>query len=89
MRVLHHERLQFRVPALELEVVPTQVANLSLQPPDLRLELPDLIGECVDGALLLVRLGRAVDGVAAEGVFKEPEERVGTLQVSLVNPPRH
>ena len=65
MRVLHHERLQFRVPALELEVVPAQITNLSLQPPDLRLELADLLGEGVDGALLLVRLGGAVECVAA------------------------
>ena len=56
MRVLRHERLQLCVPALELEVMPAQVASFGMEPLVLRLELSDLLRECVDGALLLVRL---------------------------------
>jgi hypothetical protein len=69
--------------------MPAQIARFGLEPPDLRLELPDLLGEGVDGALLLVRLGRPVEGMAAEGIFKESEESARPLQVSLVDPPRH
>ena len=43
----------------------------------------------VDGALLLVRLGQPVEGVAAEGIFEESEESARPLKVSLVNPPGH
>jgi hypothetical protein len=89
MRVLRHKRLQFSVATLELKVMPTQVARFGLEPPDLRHELLDLLGEGVDGALLLVRLGRPVEGVAAEGVFKESEESARPLKVGLVNPPGH
>jgi hypothetical protein len=89
MRVLRHKRLQLGVPALELEVMPAQIAGLSLEPLVLRLELSDLLGEGVDGALLPVRVWRAVECVAAEGVFKEPEESARPLQVGLVNQPRH
>ena len=69
--------------------MPAQVANLRLQPPDLRLEPSDLVGEGVDGALLLVRLRRAVERLPAKGFFKEPEERRRPLQVALVDPPGH
>ena len=79
MRVLRDERLQLCVPVLELKVMPAQVARFSLEPLVLRLELPDLLGEGVDGALLLVWLGRPVECVAAEGVFKEPKECARTL----------
>jgi hypothetical protein len=51
--------------------------------------LSDLLGEGIDGALLLVRVWRAVEYVAAEGFFKEPEESTRPLKVSLVNPPGH
>jgi hypothetical protein len=53
-----------------LEVVSAQVADFCLQPLVLRLELPNLLGEGVDSALLLVEVGRAVEGVATEGLFK-------------------
>jgi hypothetical protein len=46
--------------------MPAQVARFCLEPLVLRLELPDLLGEGVDGALLLVRVWRAVECVAAE-----------------------
>jgi hypothetical protein len=48
--------------------------------------LSDLLGQGVDGALLLVKVWRAVECVAAEGIFKEPEESTRPLKVSLVNP---
>jgi hypothetical protein len=35
MRVLRCERFEFRIPALELEVAPTQFANLRPEPLDL------------------------------------------------------
>jgi hypothetical protein len=89
MRILRDERFQLRIPTLELEVMPAQVADFCLQPLVLRLELLDLLGEGVDNALLLVRVGRAVECVAAEGIFKEPEESTRPMKVSLVNPPRH
>ena len=66
-----------------------QIANLCLQPPDLRLEACDVFREGVDGALLLIWLGRPVECVAAESFFKEPEEGVRPLQVGLVDPPGH
>jgi len=66
-----------------------QVAKLSSQPPDLRLELSNLLGEGVDGALLLVRLWRAVECVVPEGLFKEPEESARPLKVGLIDPPGH
>ena len=69
--------------------MPAQVAGLSLQPLDLRFELCDVFGQGVDGALLLVRVWRAIECVAAEGVLKESEESVRPLQVSLIDPPRH
>jgi hypothetical protein len=39
--------------------------------------------------LLLVRVGRAVECVAAESFFKEPEESARPLEVSLIDPPGH
>jgi hypothetical protein len=69
--------------------MPAQITNLSLQPPDLRLELPDLLGEGVDGVLLMVRVGRPVKSLLPEGFFEEPEESAWPLQVGLVDPPRH
>jgi hypothetical protein len=44
MRVLDEQRLQFLVPALESEVSLQQVADLCLEPLDLRLKLADLLG---------------------------------------------
>jgi hypothetical protein len=69
--------------------MPAQVAGFSLKPLILRLELSDLLGQGVDGALLLVRVWRAVERVAAEGIFKESEESPRPLKVSLVNPLGH
>jgi hypothetical protein len=51
--------------------------------------LPDLLGEGVDSALLLVEVGRAVEGMATECLFKELEERVRPTEVGLVDLPGH
>ena len=89
MGVLHGERLQFRVPPQESEVVTAQLADLRPYPPDLRLKPPDLVGEGVDGALLLVTFGRAAEGVALKDFFKELDESARPAQVSLIDPPRY
>ena len=54
MRVflLDGERFRLRVPALEPEVPIVKIADFGLEPLDLRLETPDLLGEKLDGALL-------------------------------------
>ena len=65
MRVFSDERLQLYVPALELEVMPAQVARFGLEPLVLRLEPPDLLRQGVDGALLLARVWRDVEGSVA------------------------
>jgi hypothetical protein len=66
-----------------------QVTHFGLEPLVPRLELPDLLGEGIDSALLLVGVGRAVECVATESLFEEPEQSARPLQVGLINPPRH
>jgi hypothetical protein len=80
MRVFHDERFQLRVPAPELEVTPTQLADLSAQLLDLRREPGDVRREVIDVALLLVRVGRAMQSLSAEGIFKEPNRACGPLR---------
>src|ERR1051326_7375741 len=48
-----------------------------------------MLGERVDLALLLVRIGRAVESLSGESFFKEPEECVWPLKPSLVDLKSH
>jgi hypothetical protein len=80
MRVSRDERLQLRVPTLELEIMPAQVARFGPEPLVLRLELPDLLGEGVDSALLLVEVGRAVEGVGPNASSKSLKSACGPLR---------
>ncbi len=89
MRVLGTERLQLLVPALELEVAIMQLSQLGLKALNLRLKLPDVFGERLDGALLHVRVWRAVKSQLATSLFKEPEESAWPSEVSLVDLPGH
>src|ERR1043165_2616732 len=89
MRVLRQQRLQLGVPALEAEVMPLEFADLGLKPLVARLELPDLLGEVLDLALLHVWVGRSVESLPPESLFKEPEERARPLEPSLIDLKSH
>lgn len=66
-----------------------QLTDLSLQPLDLRLEPSNVYGQSVDLPLLLVRLWLIVESEPAEGIFKEPEEGAGSMQIGLIDLPMH
>ena len=69
--------------------MPAEVADCRPEPLVPRLESPDVLGEVIDLALLLIRVGRAVECVTAEGVFEESEESARPLQIGLVDQPGH
>lgn len=66
-----------------------QLADLRLQLLDLRREPRDVVGQRVDGALLLIRVGWTVECLPPKGRFKEPEEGARPTEVGLIDLPRH
>ena len=71
MRVLRDELLQLRVTPAEPVDFPARLAQRGFKPGDLTLEATDIFRERVNGALLRVRVGRAVDGSRTQGLFEE------------------
>jgi hypothetical protein len=69
--------------------MPLEFPDLGPELLDLRLEAPELLGERLDGALLLVRVGRPVESLPPEIFFKEPEECVWPLEPSLMDMKGH
>jgi hypothetical protein len=89
MRVFRRERLQFRVPALELGVTIVKLTDLSLETLDLCLKLPDLLGQALDLTLLHIRVRWPVKRRLHKSIFKELEEGAWPSQVGLVDLPVH
>ena len=85
MRVLRDELLQLLVATPEPVCFAAGLALRRLEPGDLTLEAADLVGERVDGALLRVRRGGAVEGSGAESFFKESKHGCRAALVCLVD----